>query len=199
MLEWTLDAFDHKSCERESFFFNEIMTSICYAAKADYENAGDCWRSAFYSIEKAIDREDPELLVALMWSVTLLDRLGCGDVVVMLQNYLLHLLCIRAKSADPLFPVLASFARIHPTKMLWLREIILNMILDWATDLSREDLSLFKVYSWSLLPGADGVMSIALTSFMDFKSGAGNDKGLVGQRGTDHVGQRLIFMARTKK
>jgi hypothetical protein len=192
-------AFKHKSCGQQTFFFDDIVTSICYAARRDYQNAGEYWRSAFRSIEAAIDREDPEFLVALMWSVTFLNGIGCGEVVSMLQNYVLHLTSLRANRPDPLLPMLASFAGIHRTHMIWLRGLVLDMILEWSTTLSREDPSLFKVYSWSSLPGADGVMSIALTSFVDFKSLAGDKTGQVGPYGKTYAGERLIFLARRKQ
>lgn len=193
-----LNAFD-RPYRLESFFFDEIMTSVCYATRDDYQNAGDCWRSAFDSVETAIDREDPELLVALMWSVALLHCSGCGEVVVMLQDYLLRLVRLRANRSHPLLPVLHSFARIHQSTILSLRGLVLSIISDWATEISKEDASFYKIYYWSSFPSADGRWRVACSAFMDVKNGPDRNTDLVGSNANGNIGERLIFLARRKR
>jgi hypothetical protein len=197
-MEWELNAFD-RPYRLESFFFDEIMTSVCYATRADYQNAGDCWRSAFHSVETAIDREDPELLVALMWSVSLLHCSGYKEVVMMLQDYLLRLVRLRANRSHPLLPVLHSFARIPQSKILPLRRLVLGIISDWSTEIFKEDASVYKIYYWSSLPSADGRWRIASSAFAGFKNGPNGNRDLVGSNTNGNIGERLIFVARRKR
>lgn len=196
-MEWELNAFD-RPYRLESFFFDEIMTSVCYATRDDYRSAGDCWRSAFDAVETAIDREDPELLVALMWSVALLHRSGCGEVVMMMQDYLLRLLRLRADRSHPLLPVLHSFASMHQSTILSLRGLVLGIISDWAAEISKGDASVYKIYYWSSFPRADGRWRIASSAFVDVTNGSDRNVGLSGPNASGSIGERLIFLARRK-
>lgn len=111
-------------------FFEDMLMSTYFVGLANYAIAGECWRSAFQQIKAAIEDQDPNFLVALTWSVALLDRFGCRDIVTMLQHYVLNLIKLQASKSYPLFAVLDSFAKIDHGTMGWLNKPVLKMVRD---------------------------------------------------------------------